>query len=143
MLGSLLGGAIGAVSSIFGGRKAAKSQARAQQLEYQRQKEFAQHGIQWKVDDAKRAGVHPLYALGAGSVNYAPQQVGGSDYGIAAAGQDLGRAINATSHLGKRNTSFVRATQQLSLERMQLENQLLSSKIATANQTISPPAPRS
>jgi hypothetical protein len=26
-----------------------------------------QHSIRWRVDDAKRAGIHPLYALGAGT----------------------------------------------------------------------------
>lgn len=29
------------------------------------QREFAQQGIQWKVQDAKHAGIHPLAALGA------------------------------------------------------------------------------
>lgn len=29
------------------------------------QYDFAQNGISWKVQDAKRSGIHPLYALGA------------------------------------------------------------------------------
>ena len=29
------------------------------------QREFAKHGIQWRVDDAKAAGIHPLAALGS------------------------------------------------------------------------------
>ena len=33
--------------------------------EYQNQKEFAQHGLRWKVEDAKQAGINPLVALGA------------------------------------------------------------------------------
>lgn len=28
-------------------------------------KEFAQNSIQWRVEDAKQAGIHPLYAMGA------------------------------------------------------------------------------
>ena len=51
---SLLGGLIG--------RKSAKSTNR---MNYMLQKEFAQKGIQWKVADAKAAGIHPLAALGA------------------------------------------------------------------------------
>lgn len=31
----------------------------------QMQTDFAQHGVQWRVQDAKNAGVHPMYALGA------------------------------------------------------------------------------
>lgn len=36
------------------------------------QKEFAQKGIQWRVDDAKAAGLHPIYALGGSAANYSP-----------------------------------------------------------------------
>lgn len=36
------------------------------------QREFAQMGIRWKVDDAKAAGLHPLYALGGSGAAYAP-----------------------------------------------------------------------
>lgn len=36
------------------------------------QREFAQHGIQWKVADAQAAGVHPLYALGGGTPSFSP-----------------------------------------------------------------------
>jgi hypothetical protein len=36
------------------------------------QREFAQMGIQWKVADAKAAGLHPLYALGGSGATYSP-----------------------------------------------------------------------
>lgn len=39
------------------------------------QKEFAQNSIQWRVDDAKKAGIHPLYALGAQGASYTPQSL--------------------------------------------------------------------
>lgn len=42
------------------------------QQQEQLSKEFAQHGVQWRVDDAKRAGIHPLAALGFNSPS-APQ----------------------------------------------------------------------
>lgn len=38
------------------------------------QKEFAQHGVQWRVQDAIAAGVHPLYALGANIPTFSPVQ---------------------------------------------------------------------
>ena len=137
----MLGALISAGSSILKGVLGKKSAKKQRDIEYERQKEFAQQGIRWKVADAKSAGIHPLYALGAGTTSYAPQYVGGSDSGIAAAGQEIGRAINTHESVGGRNKAFVEATQQLSLQRMELENQLLSSKIATANQTMHPPAP--
>lgn len=58
--------------------------------EWHRQAQMAQQGIQWKVADAKAAGIHPLYALGASTHSYQPQAVmsGGS-------WQDVGRSIGA------------------------------------------------
>lgn len=56
------------------------------------QRKYAENSIQWKVQDAKKAGVHPLAALGANTMSFSPQTVGQmkSDFG-----QNLGRAINA------------------------------------------------
>lgn len=34
------------------------------------QREFAQHGIRWRVRDARKAGLHPLAALGASGAAY-------------------------------------------------------------------------
>jgi hypothetical protein len=138
----MLGSLISAGTSLLGGIFGSKSKKKAANMEYARQKDFARNAIQWKVNDAKAAGIHPLYALGTSTTQYAPQQVGGTDYGIAAAGQELGRSINAVTGVGGRDQAFKRATQQLSLQRMELENQLLSSRIATANQTMHPPAPQ-
>lgn len=39
------------------------------------QREFAQNGIRWRVEDAKRAGLHPLYALGAQPIQATPMAV--------------------------------------------------------------------
>lgn len=74
------------------------------------QREFAQMGIRWKVEDAKAAGLHPLYALGGGSA-FSPSSfaVGGSGSasssfspapvsdggGLAQMGQNISRALAA------------------------------------------------
>lgn len=100
------------------------------------QREFAQSGIQWRVEDAKKAGIHPIYALGSAgasfspvSANFAsPPSVAGD---MAAAGQDLGRAINSTRTESQRADAFTRATQSLSLERAQLENEVLRADLAS------------
>ena len=41
------------------------------------QREFAQSGIQWKVADAKKAGLHPLAALGAQTASASPSYQAG------------------------------------------------------------------
>lgn len=50
------------------------------QEEHRRQEQFAQHGIQWRVQDAKAAGIHPVYALGGQPSSYAPQRVGSDTF---------------------------------------------------------------
>lgn len=53
-------------------RKYAEKQ---RQVEFNRQKEFAQNSIAWRVEDAKRSGLHPLYALSGQGASYTPSSV--------------------------------------------------------------------
>jgi len=131
-LGSIASGIFGASSA----KKAAKQQ-------YQQQKEFAQNGIQWKVDDAKKAGIHPLYALGANTVSYAPVSVGNTNplSGLAEAGQDISRAVDATRPASAKLDAITSTQQALATERMGLENELLRSQIAKTRQESNPPLP--
>lgn len=75
-------------------RDSAKAQAEANTAS---QREFAQHGIRWKVEDAKAAGLHPLYALGGAGASYAPNPITVTD-GLGAtmqrAGQNLSKAAS-------------------------------------------------
>lgn len=118
-----------------------------------KQEEFAKMGIQWKVQDAIAAGLHPLYALGGGA-NYSPSSViGASSSGFgsapvpqvsaalrsgrssasswASAGQDLTRAIMASE--SKEARAMSQTMSALSLERAGLENDLLRAQIAKTN----------
>lgn len=70
-------------------RASARSAERQQGQNIQSQEDFAKHGIQWKVADAKAAGLHPLYALGANTASFAPNPVVPDDGGYGAAGQAL------------------------------------------------------
>lgn len=45
------------------------------------QREFAQNSIQWRVNDAKKAGIHPVAALGSQGISYNPSYVGGDNFG--------------------------------------------------------------
>lgn len=119
MLGSILG-AVGGIASSILGNSAADKQADLQ-------KDFAKKAIRWKVADAKAAGIHPLYALGANTVSYSPVSVGTPDLG--AMGQDIGQAIDRVSNPGEKMSGALGA---LALERAGLENDLLRAQIARA-----------
>lgn len=121
-------------------------QREAAQTNYAVQKEFAQHGVRWKVDDAKAAGIHPLYALGASTNAASPVATGNyQDYShnpmpqaVANMGQDIGRAVNATRTQQERNQAHLNS---LTVERAGLENELLRSQIASINQQRNPAMP--
>lgn len=132
----MLGALIGAGASILGnvlGNKNAEKQADQQ---YQHQKEFAQSGIQWKVKDAAKAGIHPLYALGAQTTSYQPTSVGGTDFGLPDAGQNIGRAIDVARSSPEQRAALALTASQI--EGVKLDNEMkrtqLASAIALANQ---------
>lgn len=75
------------------------------------QREFAKHGIRWKVADAKAAGLHPLAALGASGAAYSPVSSAGSDLGSV--GQDISRSIEATRTADERR--MARSAQEAEL----------------------------
>lgn len=125
---------IAAAGSIIGGLFDANNAAKNRAL----QKEFAQNSIQWKVADAKKAGIHPLYALGAQTHSFTPVHTGlGSS--LADAGQSIGRAVDAYADRDNRLDGFVKASQALQLERGKLENDLLKVQIASAGATLTQP----
>lgn len=134
MLAAIASGLIGAASSIFGAKKAEQNQQKQSAQEYERQKEFAQSGIQWKVKDARKAGIAPLAALGGSTLSYSPQSIGASDSGIGAAGQDISRAIHATTTAPGRADAYTRTAQALELERGSLQNDLLRAQLVKLNQ---------
>lgn len=127
----MLGALIGAGASLLGGIMGNKSQEKANKANADAQREFAQNGVRWKVEDAKAAGVHPVYALGAPTHSFAPSYVGDSSLssGISQAGQDIGRAVTSTMTQPERMSHFDVAMSNLSLERGQLENDLLRTQI--------------
>lgn len=84
---------LGAAATVGSALLGAKSQKSANEDNYERQKEFAQMGIQWKVEDAKRAGLHPLYALGGSGATYSPSSQ--PIFDGPSLGQNLSRAASA------------------------------------------------
>ena len=126
LLGSIAGTVLGGIGGLLG-----------QKREEKLQKEFAQNSISWRVQDAERAGVHPLYAIGAPSISYSPTGVGNT---LAGMGQDIGRAISSVQGRGERVSAYDASLRALQLERGGLENELLRSQIRKINQPGTPPA---
>lgn len=81
----------------------ANDQSRLNTLyQLQKQEEFAKMGIRWKVEDAKAAGLHPLYALGGAGASFSPvpfqvmsDPPSGIGKALASFGQDVSRAAAA------------------------------------------------
>lgn len=128
LLGAAGGAAYGPIGAILGqavgggiADREKKKQEEAQWgREFAAQKEFAQMGVRWKAEDARAAGLHPLAAMGAQTVSYAPQAVGGSGYGgsaFADMGQNLSNIMSATS------TANEKEMHALQIQGMQLDNQ--------------------
>lgn len=94
--------------NLAGGALNDWSQAQQNELDYQRQKEFAQNSMQWKAEDAKKAGFHPLAALGTMSANYTPSASAGGGIGDAlmntgqAVGRGVSRALNPETKMNRR-----------------------------------------
>lgn len=132
---SILGSIIGAGSSLVGGLLGNSSANAAMDL----QKKAMQKGIQWKVADAKAAGIHPLFALGA-STSMPSAVISPLGESVAAAGQDISRAVDAMSDSREKASSMSKALGALQLERGALENEMLRSQIRRLNAPGSPPA---
>lgn len=100
MLGKVLGSAVGVAGNLLGGAlsdsRSAKASRASWQQNYNAQKEFAQNSIQWRVQDAKKAGINPYAVVGGQSVGYTPQDISQTqDFatGIARAGNHIASAM--------------------------------------------------
>lgn len=165
--GSIAGGLLSGGGGGHSAQWYVDRQKELNQQEYEHQKEFAQHGIRWKVDDAKAAGLHPLAALGSQGAFYTPSGslsfgngtdfTGGKDYSwLGDAGQAIGRAIDAKATAKERAKAEAvnDEANALKLENMRLQNeqikldmasdlakQVAASSRAVRNTALPPPMP--
>lgn len=97
----IVGALIGAGSSLLGGVMGNQATSQQNQANLQFQRQFAQHGISWKVADAKRAGIHPLAALGSQtSMPYA--NIAQKDYSfLGDMGQHVQQALSSDAKIKK------------------------------------------
>lgn len=104
------------------------------------QREFAQNGIRWRVEDAKAAGLHPLAALGAQTSSFSPIQVGSvtstpdvtAPYrALGEMGQDISRAMASTQTQVEREMAQLQvAAAHTQLEGASLDNQIKQAQLS-------------
>lgn len=130
---------IGSGVSLLGGLLGRSSNEEQMEKNRQLQREFAQSGIQWKVEDAKKAGIHPLYALGAPTMSPAIQTMQDPVAGaLSSMGQDISRSTFATAAPENRNAAII---ESLAVERAGLQNEILKSQLARLRSQVGPGIP--
>jgi len=89
----IIGGAIAAGSSILGGMMNKSSGYAQWKRDADLQREFAQNSLQWRMQDAKKAGLHPTVAAGAspGQAPIVSSPI--PDNGLSQAGQAVANTI--------------------------------------------------
>lgn len=134
-------GIAGGLSDLFDNSDGGRRDAQASHEALQR--EFAQNGIKWRVDDARSAGIHPGLALGAqlaGPSSFVFEgnnrpSIGAS---LSKVGHSIQRSVDASSTAVERAHSRTMAA--LSVENAGLQNQMLRSQIARLNSSqVGPP----
>ena len=159
-----LGSAAGGLSGLFGGKSGGtdwnkfnqevQNQDRYWMQNANLQREFAQNSIQWRVADAKAAGIHPLFAMGANmggasptayipGGDSAPVDRGDMGASLSNMGQGIGRAVAAMQSKEEREVDAMKVIQ---IENGHLQNELLKMQIASAQarlarDQIGPPMP--
>lgn len=138
-----VGNYLGAVKTANAMEQAADYSRASARESIEAQKEFAQHGVKWRVDDAREAGISPLAALGANLTSFSPvsvfdspnTSVGDKYRALGQMGQDISRSISATLTAREREAELKAmalkqdAADKLKLEHMGLENELLRKQI--------------
>lgn len=99
------------------------------------QREFAQHGIRWKVADAVAAGINPAVALGASTHSYSPMAVMSSGPPPRSPGADSFAAMGQglIGAMARSQTPEQKMMTALQLKNAHLQNEYLASQIRQIN----------
>lgn len=127
----LAGAAISAGASLVGGamnRRAQKKANRQAQYQFDQQMDYS---IQRRVADAKKAGIHPLYALGASPGASPTIMAGQHDSGSAIS--DAGAAIGSGLAAHARNKQEMRAAELERIRLLELNAAQIQAQKASAN----------
>lgn len=146
MLGDLLSGGLKFIGGMLDrdAQKDVNAQNQANRDADRAMQEWAMtHGIRTRVADANAAGIHPLFALGASTSSYTPMSVGGNSpasmgSALSDMGQDVSRAVAAGGGAEQRATQG--ALSKVTIEGLQLDNDIKRAKLASDLKNLSPPA---
>lgn len=132
------GTALDFAGGLIGSSKSSKDAKKNRIL----QESMAKHGIRWRVDDAKRAGLHPLAALGA-NISMPNPVMSGSGEIISNAMSNMGQNISraAQAHVTRDERVQAQAMNTLAIERAGLENELLRTQISSIGRPTTPSLP--
>lgn len=116
----LFGDAVGALSnSLFGGSDDEEMMRDQASINWNMQREFLQNQLQWRSNDAKAAGIHPVAALGVQPVSGSPVAVGGGS----------GRGPSFGDQLASEGAGLYRAAMATQSTMERLQERLLSAQI--------------
>lgn len=132
----LIPAGISLFGSLFGGAKRDEANAQAGAQNAALQREFAQNGIRWRVEDAKAAGLSPLAALGGSGASAQSAYVGDSGIGQAlqSGSQDVSRAVSAGLSSRDRNLMSLQiAGAKADLDGKIIDNQIKATQLRKIN----------
>lgn len=99
-------------------------------------KSAAQHGLSWRVADAKAAGIHPLAALGMSPINMPATPVGDT---FTRMGQDLRYAKSPERRLDLENKKAQIASENARTSLFEAQRKAIENEINSSNRTNLPP----
>lgn len=161
VIGSGLGGTVGGAVDANKANKTAKGYYNQQmsfaEQQARFQQDYAKHVMEWRVEDAKNAGVHPMAALGVSNPSYspvsAPSAPSFADAGSFDTGSTFGQSLNRASFQAKtleqQRVAVEMGFQTIGLQNkgLELDNQFKALQIAQLaselqrNSASSAPAP--
>lgn len=122
---------LGMIGNMFQTRNANRQTQGQYEDQSSWQRELATSGIQMKVADAKKAGIHPLAALGAQGSYSSPVTVGGSQMAdMSTFGQDVTRAAVAGG------TKADRQLMDINLDSARIDNEMKRLELTTARRRL-------
>lgn len=130
----MIGSIISAGADLVGGLLNQNAAEEASKKDWKRTKETLQNQIQWRVDDAVKAGLHPLVGAGISpSSGPPPSTVGDMGTSVSNMGNNLGRAVDA--YMDPQAKIAAKAA-LLDLEQRQANIDLTRSQIAGAQKAL-------
>lgn len=132
-LGSAAGSLISAGADWLAGKDAQDQAKKASKKDWERTKEMAQNQIQWRTQDAIKAGLHPLVGAGISPSSGPPGSMVGDSTHISSMGNNIGRAVEA---LSRPEDKLAAKAALLDIEQRQANIDLTRSQIAGAQKAL-------